>query len=401
VLTARAIATLKPGPIRKEIPDSYLPGLYLVLQPSGAKSWAVRYRAQGRTRKHTLGSYPAIDLKSARELAARALRAVAEGRDPGQEKAQARIGTPNTVEALAKRFVDIHCRRNNRPNTIEAAERLLRLHVLPRWGKRLAKDIVRRDVIALLDEIVEGGRPITANRTWALVHKLFGWAVERDIVATSPCVGIKRPAPEAPRDRALSDSELSAVWLAAEKLGGPFGALIELLILTGARRDEVGRLSWDEIDLDVRLWRLPAARAKNKRALDIPLSAPAVKILVTLPRFEDGKFALTLDGGRTPSVNYFRGKERIDALLPPGFAPWRLHDLRRSVASGMARIGIALPTVEKVLGHVSGSFAGIVGGYQRHDFAGEKRLALEAWGRHVVALTAPAEPSNVVELARG
>jgi integrase len=393
VLTARAIETIKPGASRKEIPDHHLPGLYLVLQPSGAKSWAVRYRAQGRPRKHTLGPYPALDLKTARDLARQAFRAVAEGRDPGEEKTQARIPAPDTVEAVARQFLDIHCRRLNRPNTIAAAERALNLHILPRWGKRLAKDITRRDVFGLLDGIVGAGHPVAANRTLAVTSKLFNWAVARDIIATSPCAGVKRPALETPRDRVLDDSELCAVWTAATALGGPFGALIKLLILTGQRRDECARMEWTELDLEARLWRPPAVRAKNKKPHDVPLSAPAIEILESLPRFVDGKFALTSDGGKTAASNYAKNKQRLDALLPPEFAPWVLHDLRRSVASGMARIGVALPTIEKVLNHSSGSFAGIVGVYQRHDFAEEKRRALEAWGRHVAAISA-AEPAE-------
>ena len=393
MLTARTIETIKPSTGRKEIADRHLPGLYLVLQPSGAKSWAVRYRSAGRTRKHTLGAYPAIDLKTARQLASQALRAVAEGRDPGREKARARIEAPDTVAAVARQFVEIYCRRKNRSNTIDAAERLLRLHILPRCGKRLARDITRRDVIELLDGIVESERPITANRALALVRKLFSWAVERDIITASPCVGVRPPAPETPRDRTLNDTELLAVWLAAEKIGGPFAALIKLLMLTGQRRDEVARMEWGEIDLEARLWRLPAARSKNGKPHDVPLSAQVMGILQSLPRFTGGEYALTTDGGRTASSNYGKGKQRLDTRLPPEFAPWRLHDLRRSVASGMARIGILLPTIEKVLNHSSGSFAGIVGVYQRHDFAEEKRRALEAWARHVAAL-ASAPPQS-------
>ena len=140
-----------------------MPGLYLVVQPCGARSWAVRYRRGGRPRKHTLGPYPAIDLKTARELAGKALRAVAEGRDPGREKALARTALPDTVEAVAKQFVELHCRRANRPRTIEGTQQLLDLHVLPRWRRRLIKDITRRDVLDLLDGLVEAAgrsRPI-------------------------------------------------------------------------------------------------------------------------------------------------------------------------------------------------------------------------------------------------
>ena len=163
-LTVRTVETIKPGPNRKEIPDRHLPGLYLVVQPSGVRSWAVRYRSGGRNRKHTLGSYPAIDLKTARTLASRALRAVAEGRDPGREKIERTQRRPDTVGAVAQQFVELHCRRANRPRTIKGTQQLLDLHVLPRWRNRLIKDITRRDVLDLLDGIVASGRPVAANR---------------------------------------------------------------------------------------------------------------------------------------------------------------------------------------------------------------------------------------------
>ena len=169
-LTARTIETLKPGPARREIADRHMPGLYLVLQPSGAKSWAVRYRHVGTPRKHTLGSYPAIDLKSARSLASKALRAVAEGRDPGREKMQESTAKPDTVEAVARQFVERHCKRSNRPRTARETQRLLDLHVMPRWRGRLVRDIIRRDVLDLLDRVVDGGKPIAANRTLAAIR---------------------------------------------------------------------------------------------------------------------------------------------------------------------------------------------------------------------------------------
>jgi integrase len=261
-LTARTIETVRPGRQRREIPDKHMPGLYLVLQPSGAKSWAVRYRHAGTPRKHTIGSYPAIDLKSAREFASKALRAVAEGRDPGREKAQERAA-PDTVEAVAAQFIERHCKRANRPSTAQATERQVRLYVLPRWRGRLARDITRRDVLDVLDRVVDSGKPIAANRVLAAVRKMFAWAVSRDIIAASPCAGVKPPAAECSRDHVLTDSELRKVWQAADKVGGPFGALVQLLILTGQRRDEVAGMKWPEIDLEARLWTLLPERVKN------------------------------------------------------------------------------------------------------------------------------------------
>jgi hypothetical protein len=260
-LTVRAVeaATAKE---RREIPDGYLRGLFLIVQPTGAKSWAVRYRHQGRSRKHTLGPYPALDLKNAREIGAKALRAVAEGRDPGREKAQFR--QPNSIELVVEQFLALHVRQFNRPKTARETERLLRRYVLPHWRGRSIDNIARRDVIEVLDRVVENGTPIMANRVLAATGKLFSWALSRDILAASPCAGVKRPAKERPRERVLTDDELKLVWEAAEQIGFPFGKVFQMLILTGQRLNEVGRVSWSEIKLEQRLWTLPPERVKNE-----------------------------------------------------------------------------------------------------------------------------------------
>jgi integrase len=397
-LTTRTVESLQPARARREIPDKYLPGLYLILQPSGAKSWAVRYRHAGTPRKYTLGPYPAIDLKSARDLAGKALRAVAEGRDPGREKAQ-RAMKADSIEHVVAQFIERHCKRSNRPRTAQETERLLRLHVLPRWRGRLVHDVTRRDVLDLLDRVVDSGKLIAANRTLSAVRKMFNWAVARDIIAASPCAGVKPPTAERSRERVLTDPELRNVWQAADKVGGPFGALVKLLVLTGQRRDEVAGMSWPEIDLGGRLWTLPAARVKNNRVHEIPLSAAALAVLQALPRIGE-RFVLT-SNGEAPSSGYSKGKRKLDALLPPDMAPWRLHDIRRTVASGMARLGANLPVIERLLNHSSGSFAGIVGVYQKHDFADEKRRALDAWGAFVTDLVSDRPRRNVVRLGGG
>jgi hypothetical protein len=248
-----------------------LPGLYLVLQPTGAKSWAVRYRADGRNRKHTLGPWPRIDLKAARTLGGKALRAVAEGRDPGREKATARSTRLDSVNTIAAQFLERHCQRANRPRTARETQRLLDLHVLPRWRGRLISDITRRDILDLLDRVVDSGRPIAANRVLSAVRKMFNWAVARDIIAASPCAGVKPPTAERSRDRTLSDSELRAVMLAADKVGWPFGPLVALLALTGQRRDEVARIGFraPAVDIAARPHEgKPPARSRFERCRD-------------------------------------------------------------------------------------------------------------------------------------
>jgi integrase len=394
-LTVRSVETMRPATERREIPDGIMPGLYLVVQPSGAKSWAVRYRHQGQPRKHTIGSFPTVDLKTARLLGGKALRAAAEGRDPGREKMQSRVAKADSIDHVVAEFLDRHVRRSNRPRTAQETERLLRLHVLPRWRGRSVHEITRRDVLDVLDRVVDGGAPIAANRALAAVRKLFNWCVARDILSASPCAGVKPPTAERSRDRVLSDDELRLVWQAADQVGWPFGPLVQLLALTGQRREEVGRIQWSEIDIEKRLWVLPAGRVKNNQPHQVPLSDGALAILKSVPRIAGSPFVFTTNG-TAPSSAYSKNKRRLDALLPADMSAWRLHDLRRTAASGMARLGINLPVIEKVLNHASGSFAGIVGVYQRHTFADEKRAALQAWGNLVAALIEGKDVERVV-----
>jgi len=396
-LTTRAIESMQPAADRREIPDALLVGLYCVIHPTGKKVWAVRYRHRGVNRKLTLGPYPAISLKHARELAGKALRAVAEGRDPGLEKTQARAAKADSIESVVESFLDRHYRRTDRPKTAHRAEQLLRLHVLPHWRARMVGDITRRDVRDVLDRVVDSGAPIQANRVLAAVRKLFNWCVAHDILAVSPCAGVERPTAERSRDRVLDDVELYLVWQAADEIGYPHGPLVQLLALTGQRRDEVGQMRWSEVDLEKRLWILPPERVKNRKPHEVPLSEAALAILKGLPRINSSSFVFTFSG-TSPATGFSKAKLKFDALLPADMPAWRLHDLRRSCASGLARLGINLPVIEKVLNHSSGSFAGIVGVYQKHSFADEKRAALEAWGNFVTALVEGKPASKVVRL---
>ena len=404
-LTIKGIEAIKPSDTRREVPDGLIRGLFFVVQPSGAKSWAVRYRFNGLPRKLTLGAFPAIDLKAARELAQRALVAVAAGEDPASAKqaAKAAARAPadrDGVEKVVSTFVERYAKANTREGTWKETERLLNKEVIGAWKGRHFSAIRRADVHELLDGIVDRGALIVANKTLAALRRMCGWAVERGIITTSPCEGVKAPSQERSRDRVLSDDELRRVWTACDAVGWPFGPLVHLLILTGQRRDEVAEMQWSEVDLDGKTWTLPRSRVKNDQAHAVPLSDQALRVLATLPRIstEDGPIFTTT--GESSVSGFSRAKRRIDKeIADVKLAPWVIHDLRRTLASGMARLGINLPVIEKVLNHTSGSFAGVVGVYQRHSFADEKRHALQAWGAHVERLMSGA-PGNVVELAK-
>lgn len=400
-MTAKWVEAVKPQAARVEVPDAILTGLYLVVQPSGGKSWAVRYRHAGKPRKATIGKYPAVDLGEARDLAKDALRRAAKGEDPAGDKreravrqeaaaTEAKLRERDRFGVVRDRFIAEYAKPRNRG--WKAVEGILKRDLIE-WDSRSIHDITARDVRETL-ATKRLTAPIQANRLLAAVRKLFGWAVDEGIIAASPASGLKAPTAERSRDRVLSDDELRAVWNASDALDWPFGPLVKLLIWTGARRDEVGAMRWSELNLDAQTWVIPAARAKNGQALDVHLVAAAVDLLRSVPRIAGSDFVFTTNG-KTAVSGYSRAKARLDELS--GVSDWRLHDLRRTFASMAPRVGIGLEVIEKLLNHKSGSFSGIVGVYQRYSFTDERRRALEAWARFLEDLVEP-KAANVVTL---
>ncbi|MER8453098.1 integrase arm-type DNA-binding domain-containing protein [Mesorhizobium sp. M1428] len=441
VLTVGSVESAKPNPNKRiERPDAALPGLYLIIQPSGVKSWALRYRFAGVPKKLTIGpvlterAEPAggelpfgvpMTLTEARSAARRALRGIAEGKDPSQAKKlskalQAVAAEPDkdTVRALGASFIERYAKPRNR--SWAEVERQFKVEIYDRdgkpfWGDRSVKDITKRDVLDLLDGIIDRGSPVTANRVFASVRKFFSWLIDRDVITTSPCVGVKMPTAEKSRDRILSDDELRLFWKATETLEYPFGPMFRLLLVTGQRREEVGALISKELTLGADpLWTLPGGRAKNGSEHTVPLSKLAVGIIEGLPKIGKRGFLFTTTG-ETPVSGYSRAKERVEAKMleilreaasergedlaaVKAIPHWTLHDLRRTVASRLAGLNINLPVIEKVLNHVSGTFAGIVGVYQRHEFKDEKRRAMNAWADYLSALVDDGPAANVVTL---
>ena len=414
--TQAAVEKRKPHPLRRsEVPDGVVPGLYLVVQPSGAKSWALRYRLHGRPQKHTLGKLAAFDVKGARELARDALAVIAKGRDPGAERKQARheaADKRNEFQFVAEQFVERYAKPKNKSwqqstwtlGLKPGPEGLVKTEsgVVAKWAGRRIQDITRRDVIELLDGIVDRGSPVMANRTLAAIRRLFNWCKERDILTVSPCENVKAPGPEKTRSRALDDWELKLLWKAADAEDSwQFGALVKLLILTGQRRSEVGEMRRGEIDVNQKTWTIPSERAKNKKVHEVPLSTAAMAVIEKLPNIK-GDLVFTTTG-KTPVSGFTRAKDRLSSAVAKAAAPkdvedWTIHDLRRTAASGMARLAQPVHVVEAVLNHKSGTIRGVAAIYNRYSYADEKRAALEAWGRHVTALIQGAT-DNVVELS--
>ena len=405
-LSAVKVDQIKPTDRRQEIPDSLCTGLYFVVQRSGKKGWQVRYRHLGVHRRMTLGAYPVLTLALARHRARDALAAAIEGRDPAEEVRAAKAAKPEVdreqFSTVVELFLKRHASRNRRSDDVAA---MFRREVLTAWGERKFRDIGKRDVLEVLDRIVDRGSPITANRLRAHLNTLFNWAKGRDIVQINPLDGIKPPAPEKARDRVLTIDEIKLFWQACGVLGQPFGHLLKMLLLTGQRRGEVGGMVECEIRGDV--WIIPAARSKNgdEHSLILPKAACAVLAELELIKGKAGYLFTTT--GLSPVSGFTRAKARLDKLMAEIASesqqklvetrPFTLHDLRRTAATGMAGLGFPPHIVEAVLNHRSGTRRGVAGVYNRFDYATEKRDALEAWGQYVVSLV-EAKPDDVLEL---
>jgi integrase len=401
IISQRTVESAKPPKDgRAAKADGIVPGMQFIVHAGGKKSFRLIARVHGKQVNLEIGDASLMTLSDARIKARGILGAIANGEDPRETKQEAARVASETVAVVARRFVLRHAQAHNK--TWKEVQRKLDVNVLPHWGRRPIASITRRDVVALLDEIVDRGAVVEVNRVLATIRKLFSWAVERDLIEVSPCAGVKPPTPERARDRVLTDAELALVWRVADRIGYPFGAFTRLLVLTGQRRAEVAGMRWSELDADRSLWTIPAERVKNGVEHTVPLSPWAKGIIAGLPRIAGSDFCFSTTGVTSIS-GYSRAKRSIDAGIAElndgtPIPPWILHDIRRSVASGMARLGVSLPTIEKVLNHTSGSFAGIVGVYQRHNFADEKRNALERWGMHVADLVSGHQSLNVVRL---
>ncbi len=374
-LTSASVEKIKP-PTKGQVDlfDKGYPGLALRVSYGGGKSFVFFYRIAGKLRRMTLGTYPAISLAEAREAWREARLDVAAGRDPAQLRKREKPATD--FESVSREWLKRDQKKNRSYNDVaRAVER----EMIPAWGHRSINEITRRDVLDLIDIIADRGAVTMARRVQAYVHRLFRWAVGRGIIDANPASDLPKPGSETKRDRVLTDDELVTVWKGAVSLGWPFGDATRLLILTGARREEIGQLRWGEISDDA--INLSGERTKNGQPHSIPLSKPAREIIASLARIAGSDFVFTTTG-KTPISGWSRAKEKLGDV-----ASWRIHDLRRTAATGLQKLGTPLPVTESILGHVAGSRAGVVGVYQRYDYADEKRTALEEWAKHVETLT--------------
>jgi integrase len=443
VLTDAAVRKYAPHRKRREIPDARAAGLHLVVQPTGAKSWALRFRRpDGRPAKLTLGPVDfsgselngapilgqPLTLAAARLLAADVHRQRKMGRDVIAEhaatKRRERVERDqingSTFGTLVRQFIDEHTvpKKGRKPRRWRETARVLGL-VYPlnggkpsesldglaqRWRDKPVSEIDAHHVYQAVDEARRRGIAGINPRTKGLsdprgrsmaraLSVFFGWCLTHRKITVDPTVGTYCPAPPAARERTLSEDEIRWFWAACDHVGAPFGPMAKLLLLTGVRREEARAVTRAELSDDGTGWIIPRNRTKNERPHVVPLSTLARQIIAALPHIEsEAGYLFTIDG-RRPIAGIAKCKARLDAAMLAAareergkdvvLEPWRLHDLRRTAASGLQRLGIRVEVIEKCLNHISGSFAGIAGVYQRDPMIEDRRAALERWARFV------------------
>ena len=353
-----------------DIFDAGYPGFALRVSYGGGKSWVYFYRIGGRLRRRSLGAYPAVTLAEARQLWRDAKHQVSLGRDPGWQRA-----SDLNFESVAREWLK---RDQADKRSLKEVTRIVEKELIPKWGQRSIRDIRRHDILVLSDRIADRGATTMARRVMAYVHRLFRWAKSRDLIESNPATDLPKPGREVARDRVLTDAELAAVWKAAVEIGWPYGPAAQLLILTGARRAEIAELKWSEIHGNT--IKLSGARTKNAEPHDMPLSEQALDVLLRMPRIAGSEYVF---GKPLRSGAWSNAKIKFSAAK---IQPWRIHDLRRTVSTGMNELGTEPHIVEAVLGH---TVKGVAGVYNRAKYEAAKRAALRAWGAHVMALVQP------------
>ena len=436
-LTERKIATLgvENGGKDRLVFDDAQRGLAVRVTTSGGRTYLCQYTLHSRKWRVPLGACSALSLAKAREAAAAVMGDVAKGRNPATERKEAaaaerirRVRNRLTLRVLIEDWSRLHLAARRASYATEAVRAL---HAaLTHHLDDAAEDLDRAAVVRALDALTRRRRrkdghrvdrltgAAMAGRTSAYGRAAFAWAMKRGAVQNNPFANLPVAKGIAKRERVLSDIEIAEIWHAAGEAASPYGTIIRLLILTGQRRGEVAGMAWEEISEELTTWTLPGGRTKNGEPHTVPLSATVCDILrALLPDGADNWHAgggIVLPGTLgTPFAGWSKAKQALDKAIvdarakaaraagtsPAPLIPWNVHDLRRTVATGLQRLGVRLEVTEAVLNHISGSRGGIAGVYQRHDWAAEKRVALDSWAAHVLAVAkgAPAT-SKVVTL---
>lgn len=439
VLTMVGVQKMRAGDKRVEHKDAGCKGLSLTIEPSGLKRWTMRFRQPDKSLlRMTLGPVDLsgeetavepelgkpLTLAAARRLATEVQRQRKLGVDfraaKHRQKSEQEARSAKTFSLAALDFVEQHSKRHVRGWVLQARSLGIRpklegegLELIPRglaerWRTRPLADIDGDDVHALVREVREKGIPglgrknlgpsdPRARALFADLSKFFSWCVEERRLKANPVVGVAKPKPPRSRERVLTDQEIVWLWQACPQLPVPFGACIQILMLTAARRSEAAGLRRSELNDNV--WTIPSDRTKNHRPHDLPLPSLAAEIIDAVPTVGDLVFTTN---DRTPISGWSKAKIALDKAMQRAagetkIRPWTIHDIRRSTATKLAELGVAPHVIESVLNHVSGFRAGVGGTYNRNQYMPEKKAALERWAVHLEGLVS-GRPANVVSM---
>jgi integrase len=361
-----------PAEAQVEYWDTLTPGFGLRVSYGGRRAFVVLTRINGKLHRFTLGAYPKKSLSEARDDAEKIIKDAAKGISPkereAEERRKAQAERRNTFQAVAEEFMADHA-KNLR--TRGEMQRMIDVDLLPQWGDKPIASITRADAKALIREKARNA-PIAANRLVSLISKIFAWALDEEIIQASPAVRLKRPGGEQERERSLTDEEIRKLWPVFTQLGYPFGHGLKFLLVTGQRRGEVSAMKWTEIDGDG--WKLPGTSAKSKQGHRVPLSTLALEILETVPRI--GDYVFMSGRGLNPLEGWEGAKRRVDSFLKEPIEDWRIHDLRRTMATQMRSLGVDRLVVSKLLNHAE---AGVTKTYDRYAADTEKAAGMERW----------------------
>jgi integrase len=380
--------------------DDDVPGFGLRIREGGSRTFIVQYALGGRQRRMTIGTAKILDAAKARQTARNLLARVRLGHDPAAERTEARVrASDEPLGAIIGHFLARQERRL-RPRSYDDTRRYLERYLKPLHELHLAS-INRATVAVRLGKIANEHGAVSADRARGVLSSFFAWAIGEGLCDTNPVIGTNKHFDGAKsRDRVLTDRELAVIWKTLPN--SDYGAIVRLLILTGQRREEIGAMRWSEIDFKERLIALPPARTKNNRRHDVPLSQAAVAILKSHHARVDRDFVFG-DEPRKAEPRGFQGWSHCKAVLDKqtsSIGPWRLHDVRRTVATRMAELGVQPHIIEAVLNHVSGHKAGVAGVYNRSSYAVEKRAALDLWEKHIEAVTADHKGDDTQRVVR-
>ncbi len=389
-------------PSRPILWDAEVKGFGVRVTANGKRTFVLvkRYPGSPHPTPREIGEYPTMTLAKARDEARAWVAMLKKGIDPAEHaeeenrkreegKRKADAERANTFAAAFELFAARHLSGLRSGNDVEREMRRL---LLPAWGPRPLREITRRDVITSVYAVHDGGKPIMANRLLSYAKKFFGWCIERDLVEDNPAASVKKQGREVKRDRTLTDGEIRSIWQACEGLGA-FGRSVQLMLATAARKTVAGEARWSEIDVAAKVWRLDAARTKAERGHEIPLNGIALGILDAVPQL--GPFIFSTDGIK-PIGGWSKPKDALDAAS--GVIDWTLHDLRRTAATNLAKLGVDRVVISKILNHAD---PGVTAIYDRHARAPEMAAALAAWGRRLEQIIHPEAADNVVPLRQG